>query len=121
MSDIGVPRRAQTSQEHVQGITASTVAAAATSVSAGKHNGTNDDTKPHGATDTVHELTDDNCASTDANDAATADDADDGADATYVRATVIGSTEHAAVEPASITNGEELLMFRGGQKGSLKP
>ena len=73
-------------------------AVAATSVSTGKHNGTNDNANPTGPV--VYDAADDDGrAGTDTNDAAaaddgtaTADDGADGADATHGAAATVGHT-----------------------------
>ena len=76
-----------------------TAGAAATSVSTGKHDGTNDDAEPYGPTDAVHEPADDGRAGADTNDAAateddtaTADDSADGTDATHGTLATVGLT-----------------------------
>ena len=134
MDSLVVPRHAQVSREHVQGTAAATAAAVATSVSAGKYDGTIYDAKPNGPA--AHDDADnDGCTGPDANDAAadddgtaTADDSADGADATHGTATTVGPTEYAAVGPAStalcwiwneITHLEDILTVRGRRTGSF--
>ena len=132
---IRVPRYAQVQQEYVPRTTAAMAVAAATSLSAGEHDGTICDAKPNGLA--VYGTTDDDArASTDANDAVAANDGtattEDGANCAFVShgaATTLGLTEHAVVGPAStalcwiwngITHGEELFKVRDGQTGSFK-
>ena len=136
---VGIPRHTKAAQESVQRIAAAAPAAAA-GVSADKHDGTNDDTKPdsttlYGATD------DDACVGTYEKDAAAANDAaaadygantaDDGTTGTIVHndtVTEIGWAVNAAVGPATalcwipsvITHEEELLTFQGEPSGSFK-
>ena len=65
MGSCGVPRRVQVPQKYVQRTTTAT-AAAATIISAGEHDGNNDDAKPNEPTAAVHDFADDDSrASTD--------------------------------------------------------